>query len=163
MAAAENGLPVAAYSLLATGSATLAVTEGGIADLASAALDGNDVTVPRLLAASVREHVPACVESVAGCSLTATGITLYVKCRYLVSLYVTVRGNVTRGNGGSLLFDVSSAHVGLLPVPQRFLKSALGPGQVVIVDPQASGVAVVSLSTGEGSLAVDLQRTSEGS
>ena len=139
------------------------LTEGAIADLASALLDGKDTTVPRPLAASVREHVPACVESVAGCSLTGAGITLYLKCRYLVSVYVTVRGNVTRGDGGSLLFDVSSADIGLLPVPQRLFKSALGRGQVMIVDPRASGIAVVGLSTGEGSLAVELERIQEGS
>ena len=157
----DSQIPLAGTSLWAQGRATLTITEGQLADLAGAALNRADASVPAPVSRAVARNVPPWVESVSGCAISPRAVTLYVKCRKVFTFYVTVSGQLSARRDGSLVCRIGSLAVGLFRVPSSLMARAVPSPEIVLIDPRQTQFGVVSLSAGEGELTVELEMTGE--
>jgi len=158
-AVAASQVPAAAASLLTDGRATVVLKASDIADIAAAVIDRGDPSAPDFLVAPCRRKIPAWVKSLLACEVSPEGITVYVACKKGVTLYATLSLSPVRRDDGTLAFNLSSARVGLLPIPRRFLRRH--PDSLVI-DPRPAGFTIEKVECGSGRMTLDLKKKKGG-
>ena len=141
------------------GRSVLVLREKDLVNLGSAVLDRGDPTVPPVVAEAVNKNVPEILKTVAGCRMGDEGVTLYLKCKKLVSFYPTLRGRLLLADDGGLDFEPLGLKVGLLPVPMSWLGEV---GIVRVVDPENTGIVVEECITERGQLRLLVRGLEEG-
>ena len=155
-------LPAAVADLVADGKAAATFTETNLLDLLRSALDTGDATVPDALSREVRRNVPDFVEPV-GCRFSPDAVSLFLRCKKVVSFYVTVSGRLACLPDGSVRFNIVSVRVGLLPVPPCLYRGAVRSDMPIISAGNDSPVVVTGVVSARGTLTIDLDATQRGS
>ena len=148
-------------SLWSKGHATITITEGQLGDLAAAALNRADATVLPPVSRAVARSVPGWVESVSGCEISGEDVTMYVRCRKVITFYVTVSGRLAVRENGSLAYSVGELRVGLLPVARVLLGKTAASAGMVLLDPMETQFSVVGMSAGDGQFTLELETIRE--
>lgn len=155
-AVAASEAPEGAFAMLFHGKARVTFTEADIADIGAAVLDRDSPYLPRAIKEAVRREVPDYVETVSGCSIDSAGITIYVRCRRAVSIYVTVTGTLTVTQQGALAYSPFSYRIGLLPVPGSLVKSLGALEDEVLIAPEETGIVAEKVFFDRGRLTIEL-------
>ncbi|MCD6404393.1 MAG: hypothetical protein J7M19_01045 [Planctomycetes bacterium] len=149
-------IPRASGEISAYGAATLTLREAEIAALA-AALQRDDSALGPPVADAVGSFVPAWITAVSGCRIRRDGLTVYLACRKGVSFYVTLEGRLVRGDDGRLDFELTCLKVGLVPIPLGLAGRLFNLEDVVIIDPDCTGLHVERLVTHKGRITLYLE------
>jgi len=152
-------IPRAMIELYANGNTTLTLSDRQITDIAAGALDRNSRTVPRPVATAVRSNVPPIVDTVCGCRIDGQLVTLCARCGRWLSFYATITGILSRDDDGEVAFQATSARVGLVPVPARFLAAAGASGRQILYPSGEGDVCVTSMAAEKGSITLGLSTT----
>ncbi len=145
------GLAGAAIELTFFGQAAFTIGQQELADIASAAL-----VASRALAGangqSSHPGVPPEVETLEGIAIGTDEVLLCLRLRRRLALYVTIGGRLLHQGDGGLDFSLSSARIGLVPLPAGWVRRFLHPGDFELLNPEVTGLRIDELIQQQGSI-----------
>ncbi len=156
-AIARSEIPSATVEMADKGRTVVRITERDIVDISAAALEARGADVPKDVREAIFENVPEWLETVSGCEIDDGLVTLYVKVRKKVSLYVTITGKLETDGDGSLYFRLRQAAVGAVPLPVETARSEWGIEDVKIVDPEDADIVVREARADDGIITLSIE------
>ena len=156
-AVAVTELASAAVELPLYGRTSLSVSEQELADIASATLAAGRA-LPAPVAEAVRLKVPREIEGLEGLRIDRDGISICIRCRRLVSCYVTVDGRLARDADGGLEFYLSGAKIGLLRLPVGLVRRFFHLSDIRVLEPEDTGFRVDAYVQRPGCIDLELSR-----
>jgi len=156
-ALAVSDLASAAVELPLYGRTSLSVSQQELADIASATLAAGRA-LPAPVAEAVRLKVPPEIEGLEGLRIDRDGISICIRCRRLVSCYVTVDGRLARDAGGGLEFYLSGVKIGLLPLPVGLVGRFFHLSDIRVLEPEETGFRVDEYVQRAGCIDLELSR-----